>query len=71
MPGFEAQAQPSPPDNQWNEERLAKANRNYALEYIRNGIAALAQDVGAERARALAQRSARLTGLQHYPAMAC
>jgi len=71
VPGFEAQAQPSPPDNQWNEERLAKANRNYALEYIRNGIAALAQVVGAERARALAQRSARLIGLQHYPAMAC
>ena len=59
-----------PPDNQWNEERLAKANRNYALEYIRNGIAALAQVVGAERAQSLAQRAARLIGLQHYPVMA-
>ena len=48
---------------------MAKANRNYALEYIRNGIAALSQVVGAERAQALAQRSARLTGLQHYPVM--
>ena len=43
VPDFDPDAQPSPPDNQWNEERLAKANRNYALEYIRNGIAALAR----------------------------
>lgn len=70
VPGFDPSAQPSPPDNQWNPERLAKANRNYALEYIRNGIAALSQVVGAERAQALAQRSARLIGLQHYPVMA-
>ena len=70
VPGFNPDAQPVPPDSQWNEERLAKANRNYALEYIRNGIAALGQVVGAERAQALAQRSARLIGLQHYPVMA-
>ena len=70
VPDFDPDTQPSPPDNQWNEERLAKANRNYALEYIRNGIAALAQVVGAERAQTLAQRAARLIGLQHYPVMA-
>lgn len=70
VPGFDPDAQPVPPDSQWNEERLAKANRNYALEYIRNGIGALGQVVGAERAQSLAQRSARLIGLQHYPVMA-
>ena len=70
VPGFDPSAQPSPPASQWNDERLAKANRNSALEYIRNGIAALSEVVGAERAQALAQRSARLIGLQHYPVMA-
>ena len=61
-PLYDAEAQPAPPQSEWNELRLLKANRNYAVEYIRNGIAALIEVVGEARAEALA---ARLTGLQH------
>lgn len=70
VPDYDAAAQPSPPDNQWTPERLAKANRNYAVEYIRNGMRALTEVVGQQRALELAQRAGRLIGLQHYPAMA-
>lgn len=70
VPSFNASEQPSPPDSQWSAERLAKANRNYAVEYVRNGLVALAQVVGALRAEELGKRAARLTGLQHYPVMA-
>ena len=70
VPGFNADAQPSPPAGEWSEERLAKANRNYAMEYVRNGLSALCTVAGRERAIALATRAARLTGLQHYPEMA-
>ena len=69
-PLYDAEAQPIPPQSEWNELRLLKANRNYAVEYIRNGIAALIEVVGEARAEALAARAARLTGLQHYSVMA-
>lgn len=70
VPAYVAADQPEPPAGEWNAARLAKANRNYALEYIRNGIVTLTDVVGAERAAELGQRAARLTGLQHYPIMA-
>ena len=69
-PLYDAEAQPAPPQSEWNELRLLKANRNYAVEYIRNGIAALIEVVGEARAEPLAARAARLTGLQHYSVMA-
>lgn len=69
-PAFDPEAQPAPPAGDWSEERLAKANRNYAVEYIRNGMRALSEVVGSERAKALAARAARLTGLQNFPMLA-
>ena len=45
------------------DELLAKANRNYAMEYVRHGMSALTEVVGRERALELARRAARLTGL--------
>ena len=69
-PAYDPVQQPAPPDAQWNAERLAKANRNYAVEYIRNGVRALSQVVGRQRALELCTRAARLTGLQHYARMA-
>jgi hypothetical protein len=69
-PPYDPAAQPAPPAAEWSQERLAKANRNYAVEYIRNGISALTEVIGRERALELAKRSARLTGLQQFPAMA-
>ncbi|MCA8900954.1 MAG: hypothetical protein KDA53_06845 [Hyphomonas sp.] len=69
-PPFDPDQQPSPPDADWNEERLARANRNYAAEYIRNGVRELVNVLGEARALELATLAARLTGLQHYPRMA-
>ena len=69
-PAFDAAAQPAPPASEWSEERLAKANRNYAMEYVRNGLRALIEVVGQPRALHLAKHAARLTGLQNYAAMA-
>lgn len=65
-PPFDPEAQPSVPADQWDELRLAKANRNYALDYIRNGIAELAHVIGKARTRELASRAARLIGLQYF-----
>lgn len=66
-PVFNAEDQPAPPAAEWSTERLAKANRNYAMEYIRNGIRALSAVVGRERSETLGKKAARLIGLQHYP----
>lgn len=68
-PPFDPAAQPLPPPMEWNAERLEKAQRNYALEYLRNGLPALAEGLGWERTRALASRAARLTGLQQRAAL--
>ncbi|MEM7097726.1 MAG: hypothetical protein AAF541_05650 [Pseudomonadota bacterium] len=70
VPDYDDASQPAPPANEWSEERLAKANRNYAVEYIRNGMSALTEVLGAQRAIELASRAGRLTGLQHYSNMA-
>ena len=65
-PPFDEQAQPCPPEGQWNEERLEKANRNYALEYIRNGLVELSAIVGEDETSKLGGLAARLIGLQHF-----
>ncbi len=69
-PAYDPNEQPEPPATEWSEERLAKANRNYAVEYIRNGIRELVAVLGEARALELAKLAARLTGLQHYRRMA-
>lgn len=68
-PPFDPTAQPQPPAAEWSAARLAKANRNYAVEFVRNGIRALTQVVTRERAIELGCLSARLTGLQQYPSL--
>jgi len=69
-PPFDPAAQPNPPDAQWSAERLAKAGRNYAVEYCRNGIRELASVIGEDAAVDIGKRAARLIGLQHYSHMA-
>lgn len=69
-PPFDPAKQPSPPDAEWSEERLAKAGRNYAVEYCRNGIRELAGVIGKDHALEIGKLAARLTGLQQYPHMA-
>ncbi|WP_300376118.1 hypothetical protein [Henriciella sp.] len=69
-PPYDPEQQPAPPPGEWNETRLAKANRNYAMEYIRNGVHELCGVLGTQRALELACLAARLTGLQQYRATA-
>lgn len=69
-PPFDAALQPRPPEGLWTPDRLARAERNYAMTYIRNGLAALAATIGPERAATHARQSARLTGLQQFAALA-
>lgn len=69
-PPYDPALQPRPPEALWTPERLARAERNYAMTYIRNGLVALAAVIGPERAAAHARHSARLTGLQQFAALA-
>jgi hypothetical protein len=66
-PAFRLEDQPVPPAQEWNPERLGKANRNYAIEYIRNGLPELAKVIGQEETIELGGLAARLIGLQYYP----
>jgi len=69
-PPYDPALQPRPPEALWAPDRLARAERNYAMTYIRNGLATLAAVIGPERAAAHARLSARLTGLQQFAALA-
>lgn len=63
-PRFDPARQPAPPPQHWDEARLAKARRNYAMEYVRNGLVELSGLVGADQALALGGHAARLIGMQ-------
>lgn len=65
-PPFDPAAQPRAPEADWDAVRLAKANRNYALEYVRNGLCELAGVIGFEETRHLGGLAARLIGLQYF-----
>ena len=45
-PPFNPSAQPKPPAAEWDEARLAKAYRNYAVEFVRNSVTALTETLG-------------------------
>lgn len=65
-PPFDAAVQPLPPQDQWDDDRLLKASRNYALDYIRNGVITLAAVIGETRTKELAGLAAKLIGLQYF-----
>ncbi|MEE2688454.1 MAG: hypothetical protein VX430_03420 [Pseudomonadota bacterium] len=69
-PPFDPSKQPTPPDKHWNADRLAKASRNYAVEFCRNGLKELIGVIGRDRALGIGRRAARLTGLQNFKDMA-
>ena len=69
-PPFDPAAQPKPPAAEWDEARLAKAYRNYAVEFVRNGVTALSATLGRDRAVERGVLAARLTGLQQYAHLA-
>lgn len=69
-PPYDPARQPVPPAAEWDALRLAKARRNYAVEYIRNGLPALVQVLGRDLALERARLGARLTGLQQAARLA-
>ena len=69
-PPFEASAAPALPAAAWPAARLAKAQRNYAMEYIRSGLPRLVEIFGPGEAAHLGRLSGRLIGAQQYRATA-
>ena len=65
-PPFDAAAAPTLDLSIWTAERLAKARRNYAMDYVKWGLLELVELVGAEKARALARHTGALIGRQFY-----
>jgi len=69
-PPFDPSAAPRLPAAAWPPERLAKAERNYAMEYIRSGLPRLAELFGPAEAGHLGRITGRLIGAQLYKATA-
>jgi hypothetical protein len=65
-PPFDPALAPPLDTASWPEERLAKANRNYAMEPVRLMIPALIELLGKEEATFLARKAGKLIGLQYY-----
>ena len=63
-PPFDPAAAPRLAD--WPAERLAKAERNYAMEYVRSGLPRLAEIFGPAEAGHLGRITGRLVGAQLY-----
>ena len=65
-PRFVAADAPELPEGNWPAERMAKAERNYAMEYIRSGLPLLAELFGPAEAGHLGRVTGRLIGAQLY-----
>jgi hypothetical protein len=65
-PPFDPDAAPKLPSDAWPAERLAKAARNYAMEYIRSGLPRLVELFGPAEASHLGRTAGRLVGAQLY-----
>lgn len=65
-PPADPAAQPKLPAAEWPAARLAKAERNYAMEYIRTGLPRLAEVFGPAEAAHLGRVTGRLIGAQLY-----
>ncbi|HWB45633.1 MAG TPA: hypothetical protein VG900_09355 [Hyphomicrobiaceae bacterium] len=64
-PPFDPAAAPRLPEA-WTPGRLARAERNYAMEYIRSGLPRLAEIFGPAEAAHLGRVTGRLVGAQLY-----
>jgi len=69
-PRFNPETAPGLPDEQWPEERLIKAKRNYAIEYVRTGLPRMAELFGPLDAAFLGRITGRLIGAQLYRQLA-
>ncbi|MGZ0189504.1 MAG: hypothetical protein ACKVH0_16115 [Alphaproteobacteria bacterium] len=65
-PIYDEAAAPKLPAAEWPPERLAKANRNYAMEYARTGLPLLTELFGPSDGGHLGRHTGRLIGAQGY-----
>lgn len=65
-PPYDAAVAPVLPADDWPAERLAKANRNYAMEYVRTGLPLLTELFGPSDGGHLGRHAGRLIGAQGY-----
>jgi hypothetical protein len=69
-PPFDPAAAPKLPAGEWPPERLAKAERNYAMEYIRSGLPRLVELFGPAEAGHLGRVTGRLVGAPAFQELA-
>ena len=67
-PPFDAARAPTVDYSAWPADRLAKAERNYAVDFVRVMLSELAGLVDEEQMRAVAGLAARQIGMQYYDA---
>ena len=65
-PPFDPSATPALDESAWPPARLAKASRNYAMEYVRTMLPRMAELFGPADAGALGNLAGKLIGMQHY-----
>jgi hypothetical protein len=70
MPCFDPATAPRLDPTQWPAERLQRAHRSYAMEYLRTLLPTLQAVLGPAAARTELERVARLIGLQYHAELA-
>lgn len=65
-PDFDPKAAPELPTSDWPIARLAKANRNYAMEYVKTALTASIQVFGPDEAGHILMMTGRMIGMQFY-----
>jgi hypothetical protein len=69
-PDFDPAKAPQLPTDSWPPERLAKAHRNYAMEYVRSAFPTALALWGPEEAAGRLRMAGKLVGMQFYHATA-
>ncbi|MDP6269296.1 MAG: hypothetical protein QF398_02780 [Alphaproteobacteria bacterium] len=70
IPAFDPAGVPGLDAAEWPPERLHKANRNYAMDYIANGLPELVDQIGAANAAELGRLAGHLIGAQFFTEVA-
>jgi hypothetical protein len=65
-PPFDLARAPALPVDSWPQQRLEKAFRNYAMEYVRTAAPAMIQQFGPEDGGHLLRLIAKLIGMQYF-----
>lgn len=69
-PPFDPALAPRLPAADWTQERLARAYRNYAMEYVRSGLPRLIELFGETEGAHLGRLTGRMIGAQSYKEIA-